>query len=163
MAALLVACGPPAAGQPAGTLTPCTMHRIVDGDSIECRQQATTLRVRLLGVDAPELQQRPFGTRARDILARLLPIGSEVRLETDVRITDPYGRLLAWVWNDSTRLVNEEMLRTGFAVVYIVPPNVKYSEALRDASHAAQRARLGLWATSAFDCPPSEFRRQRCR
>lgn len=56
----------------------CAVARIVDGDTFDCRGGP---RVRPIGIDAPELSQRPFGHRARRALERLIPVGSEVRLE----------------------------------------------------------------------------------
>jgi len=55
------------------------------------------VRVRLLGIDTPELQQEPWGREARSFLQRLLPVNDVVRLETDVRERDQYRRILAYV------------------------------------------------------------------
>jgi micrococcal nuclease len=118
-------------------------------------------RVRLTGIDSPESGQQPFAARSQRALARWIPLGSTVALELDVAATDRYGRQLAYVWSDST-LINEAMVREGWAVVYTVPPNVKYAERLSEAQKQARTSGVGLWAERGFDCVPSEFRRRRC-
>jgi micrococcal nuclease len=151
----------PAAAAPAfppGTRT-CTVTRIVDGDSLECDGG---VRVRLLLIDAPELSQRPFGTAARRALVSLAPRGTVLRVEQDVRRLDRYGRTLAYLYLADGRMVNEELLRRGVAVVSVHPPNVRHVDRLRAAVDSARAARVGLWATSAFDCSPADHRAGRC-
>ena len=138
------------------------MRRIIDGDTIECVVGGANISVRLLGIDAPEMRQGAFGKVARDFLASRLAIRSTVRLELDVRETDRYGRLLAYVWSDSGVMVNEEILRAGLAVVDIQSPNVRHAEVLRRAASDARAKGSGLWGTPAFDCTPADFRRKRC-
>lgn len=141
----------------------CRVVRIVDGDSIECVLQGKRERLRLLGIDAPELRQEPFGRRARTFLQEVMPLRASVQLEMDVRERDRYGRLLAYVWSDSATMINEEIVRAGFALADIEPPNVKYAKVLRAAAATARATGVGLWATSAFACAPADFRRGRCR
>jgi micrococcal nuclease len=136
----------------------CTVSRVSDGDSFRC---ADGRRVRLIGVDSPESQQQPYGDRARAALLKLLPLGSTARLEQDVTPVDQYGRTLAYVWAGQT-LVNETMVRNGWAVLYTVPPNVKYVDRFRRAEAEARTGNTGLWSQHGFDCPPSDFRRSRC-
>ena len=136
----------------------CVVGRVSDGDSIRCTDGR---RVRLIGMDSPESQQRPFGPQAREALLRLLPLGTQVRLEPDAARVDQYGRELAYVWSDST-LVNERMVRDGWALVYTVPPNVKYADRLLQAQKEARARDAGLWAEHGFACSPSDFRLRRC-
>lgn len=82
---------------------------IVDGDTIDVIIDGTEERVRLTGIDTPEVAHaatgsRPatvgecFGDEATDFTAGLLPIGTPVRLERDVVGRDDYGRVLAYVY-----------------------------------------------------------------
>jgi micrococcal nuclease len=82
-------------------------------------------------------------------------------LEADVAPTDRYGRQLAYVWVGTT-FVNEAMVRDGWAVLYTVPPNVKYAPRLERAQKEARARGAGLWVERGFECPPSDFRRDRC-
>ena len=151
-----------AIAQPAAPLPGCTIRRVIDGDTFVCSADSTRVTVRLLGVDAPERGQRPYGQEATRFLQRTLPPGTVVRIERDVRERDRYGRLLAWVWTGDEGMLNEALLRAGLAVVDIQPPNVRHAERLRDAARAAREAGTGLWATPAFSCRPADYRRKRC-
>lgn len=151
---------PPVSGptQPVRQTYSCLVTRIVDGDTIECSRMG---RVRLIGMDTPELSQPPFGAQASSALATLIPPGSPVQLEQDVETRDRYGRLLAYVWADSA-LVNWRMVREGWAVLLTYPPNVQYVDWLVAAERQAREERRGLWATGGFDCRPVDRRRGRC-
>lgn len=82
-------------------------------------------------------------------------------MEADVAQTDRYGRQLAYVWVGTT-FVNEAMVRDGWAVLYTVPPNVKYAPRLELAQKEARARRAGLWSQQGFHCLPSDFRRKLC-
>jgi micrococcal nuclease len=138
--------------------TSCIVSRVADGDTFRC---VDGRRVRLIGIDSPESQQQPYGARARSALLEMLPPGAVVRLETDVGLKDRYGRLLAYAWVGPT-LVNEAMVRDGWAALYTVPPNVKYVERLIRAQNEARALGAGLWGQRGFECRPSDFRRNRC-
>jgi endonuclease YncB( thermonuclease family) len=143
---------------PLGT-RPCTVHRIIDGDTLVCRGGE---RVRLLLIDAPERNQRPYGRASTAALTRLAPVGSELKMELDVRERDRYRRLLAYLWTADGRMINEELARQGYAVVAVYPPNVRHVERIRAAVEEAREAGSGLWSGSAFDCAPAQHRAGRC-
>src|SRR4029079_11936182 len=144
MAAL--GCAPQAHAQ---TRLHCRVTSVSDGDTFRAACPAAT-RVRLLLIDAPERDQRPFGSQARDRLLALAPPGTAVTLELDVVRRDQYGRLLAYAWLADGRMLNEEMARSGFAVPLVYPPNVRYIERIRRGEGEARSAGLGLWAENGF-------------
>ena len=76
--------------------------RVVDGDSFET---ADGKRIRLLGIDAPELDNC-MGTQARDTL-EILVKDKVVRLKDQVK--DDYGRILANVFVGRI-FVNKEII-----------------------------------------------------
>jgi micrococcal nuclease len=154
--AALVSCAP--SGLPGQQTSVCVVARISDGDSLRCRDGR---RIRLIGIDTPEQQQRPYGTQAQAALLRMAPPGTALELESDVAPADRYGRVLAYAWRDSV-LVNEAMVKDGWAVQYTVPPNVRYADRLGRAQKEAQARGRGLWSGRAFDCSPAEFRRGSC-
>jgi len=147
--------GPP---RPVRPTTSCTVTRIVDGDTIVCSRVG---RIRLIGMDTPELGQASFGVRAAEALAALIPVGSTVQLERDVEARDRYDRVLAYVWHGGA-MVNWLMVRHGFAVTLTYPPNVQYVEWFAAAQRRAQAEGRGLWASGGFDCAPVDHRRGRC-
>ncbi|HWA55820.1 MAG TPA: thermonuclease family protein [Gemmatimonadales bacterium] len=138
--------------------TRCVVARVTDGDTFRCTDGT---RVRLLAIDSPEEGQGPVYQEARRGLQRYLVPQRTVELEADVRPTDQYGRTLAYVWVGDT-LVNEAMVRDGWAVLYTVPPNVRFVERIRAAERDAREARRGLWANGPLRCRPADFRKQRC-
>ena len=150
---------PPDGPTPPEGMESCQVTRIVDGDSIECDPVG---RVRLLGIDAPELAQPPFGARSLEALERMMPEGGHVWLENDVELRDRYGRALRYVWVGDD-MVNQAMVREGYAVLLTYPPNVRHVEALENAQHAARAEGSGLWAGGGFECMPLDFRRGDCR
>jgi micrococcal nuclease len=158
LASLALPANPASAQQPVQQKTRCVVRVVIDGDTFYCRDGR---KVRLIGIDSPERSQRPFGSQAQEALLRILPIDSQVQLEYDVTLTDQYGRVLAYAWLGAS-LLNEAMVRGGWAVLYTVPPNVKYADRLRRAQNEARAGGAGLWAQNGFACLPSEFRRKAC-
>jgi micrococcal nuclease len=147
-----------APGAPVRATEPCTIVRIVDGDGIACAEQG---RVRLIGIDAPEPDQEPFGTAATAALAALAPVGTTVQLEPDVEALDQYRRRLAYLWLGSTQL-NWVLIRQGWAVPLTFPPNVQYRDHFAAAAARARTEQRGLWAVDGFRCLPADHRRRAC-
>lgn len=159
IAAALGGCGSArGSAPPTARLPACDVSRIVDGDTFYCTDGR---KVRLIGIDSPELRQGESGRGAREALGHLLHGGGPVQLESDVSRRDRWGRTLAYAWSGG-RLVNEAMVREGWAVLYTVPPDVKYARRLERAQNDARARRRGLWESGGFDCLPSEYRRRRC-
>lgn len=119
-------------------------------------------RIRLLLIDAPELSQYPQGRDAKRVLQDLLPVGTVVTVETDVRVRDRYDRILGYIFLGNGAMVNEEMARSGYVTALVYPPNVKYVERIRSAVAEARKAKRGLWATDFFACSPRDYRAGRC-
>ena len=137
---------------------PCTVARVVDGDTFYC---SDGLKVRLIGLDAPERGQGRAAREATTALRHLLPAGVRVQLEQDVGPRDRYGRTLAYAWRDSV-LINERLLREGWAFLLTVPPNVRYVDRFERAQRAARVQKAGLWREPGLACPPRDWRAGRC-
>jgi micrococcal nuclease len=169
MAARPSAARPATAAPAAGAATSrATIAYWVDGDSVHVRTiglpvGARTLPVRLIGIDAPETtpgehaerHARRFnrsleeiialGRRARTAAQQLAPPGTVVFLERDVVERDPHRRALAYAWLADGRMVNEELVRAGWAMTLTIPPNVKHAERFTAAQREARAARTGIW------------------
>ncbi len=137
----------------------CTVATIVDGDTLVCEGGE---RIRLLLVDAPESDQSDFGLRSKLALEELLAVGARARVELDVQERDRYGRVLAHLYAPDGTWVNRALVRRGYAVPLVYPPNVRHVEAIRAAADSARAERRGLWEVDAFDCLPVDFRAGRC-
>src|SRR5690606_33284068 len=85
---------------PVGTIHgPVPLQHVVDGDTIVLYSNLGPRTVRLIGIDSPELDQRdPHGAAAADHLRNLLPVGTQLWVETDQSLVDIYGRLLGYVY-----------------------------------------------------------------
>jgi micrococcal nuclease len=128
------------------------VEQVVDGDTIDVAIGGRHERVRLLGIDTPEVHvdggmPECFGAEAAEHTAALLPAGTRVRLERDVVGRDHYGRLLAHVYRLADGLlVNAELLRRGYARTLTIAPNRALAERYVAATIAAEAEGLGLWS-----------------
>lgn len=139
----------------------CTVQWVMDGDSLQCSENA--MRVRLLLIDSPERGQTEFHDSARQFLAELLPQGSAAALEIDVEPRDSYGRILAYVWLNDGRMANEEMVRAGLALAFPYKGvNVRYLSRINAAQQRAEKQRAGFWQRGAITCTPQQFRHKEC-
>lgn len=123
--------------------------RVIDGDTFECVINGKTQKVRLIGVDTPESvhpdknKNSEEGKKASDYTKEKLQ-GKKVGLEYDVQKNDKYGRILAYVWNES-KMYNLELLEKGYAKVMTIPPNIKYSKLFLEKQKIAQETNQGFW------------------
>ena len=134
------------------------VEHVVDGDTIDVVVDGREERVRLTGIDTPEVARdasgdRPatvgvcFGDEATAFVERLLPVGTPIRLERDVVGRDDYGRLLAYVYRAEVGIfVNYEIVRQGYAQPLTIPPNVTFSELMVAAARDAEADDAGLWS-----------------
>jgi endonuclease YncB( thermonuclease family) len=127
---------------------PVLVTRVLDGDTIDV---ATVGRVRLLGIDAPEVGHgfdtaAPFGLEARDRLISMV-LHRWVRLEREGPAVDSYNRHLAYVMREDGVFVNAALVRDGLARVTARLPLVRLDE-LKGAEAEAQRARRGMWGSA---------------
>lgn len=153
VAGLAVAGGSRASAGRAAAPGLVTIERVVDGDTVVVRTGARQEKVRLVGVDTPEVvdPRKPvqcFGKEASERTKTLLPKGTVVRLERDVEARDKYGRLLAYVYRASDGLfVNLALAEDGYGRPLTIPPNVAYAARFAAAATDAARNGRGLWRT----------------
>ena len=139
-----------------------------DGDTLRVALASRIVRVRLIGVDAPEISRGDraarqgeqlgkdvativrLGRQAKAAAERLAASGTSIRVETDVQTHDRFGRLLAYVFLPDGQMVNEELVKQGWAMVLTIPPNVRYAERFVRAQQDARRHHRGLWSSSAL-------------
>lgn len=157
---LAVLCLPapaPAAGHPPmppkSELTPAVCVKVVDGDTAwfeyEIDGVLTANKVRLLNIDTPETvhptkEVQPFGPEASAFAEQHLT-DQAVWLEFDQRLTDKYGRFLAYVWLDDGTLFNLRIVELGYGKALIIRPNRKYEEVFWQAHREACDMKIGIW------------------
>lgn len=146
-------------GQAAPTSAALTAYvtYIYDGDTIKVRlESGEEKRVRLIGVDSPELNDPRETSRLWAFLGRRFASAAlyqkTVRLTRDREEADAYGRLLAYVWTGVGTMFNEVLVREGFARAYLKYPFDEAVKAkLSAAEDEARRAGRGLWRDKPFD------------
>jgi len=141
-----------------------------DGDTVSIRAKSFAgiplkiERVRLIGVDAPELKQEQWGMKAKRYLKKLISESDwVVTVESDVEQRDKYGRLLAYLWGRDGRLINEKMLEAGYAMLFTLPPNVKYADRFMEAQKRAQMRKAGIWKEGGLKESPHKWREKHPR
>jgi len=136
-----------------------SVTRVVDGDTL---QLETGERVRLIGIDTPEMHEsnklyrdanrtgqdaktiQKLGRRAYEFTRDLVE-GKRVSLEFDVEKRDKYKRLLAYVYLKDGTFVNAEIVKQGYASLMTIPPNVKYADLFLKLYQEARESNRGLW------------------
>jgi micrococcal nuclease len=131
------------------------VRSVIDGDTIDV---ATVGRVRLLGIDAPEIGRgfdtsAPFAREARERLTQLV-LHRWVRLEQEGATRDVYNRHLAYVMTEDGLCVNAALVRDGLARVSARLPLTRLTE-LQRAEADARAFRRGMWGSAPQVPAPS--------
>jgi len=131
------------------------VRSVIDGDTIDV---ATVGRVRLLGIDAPEIGRgfdtsAPFAREARERLTQLV-LHRWVRLEQEGTTRDVYNRHLAYVMTEDGLCVNAALVRDGLARVSARLPLTRLTE-LQRAEADARAFRRGMWSSAPQVPAPS--------
>jgi len=137
--------------------------RVVDGDTIIIDYNGSHEKIRLIGIDTPEASNNPKtrrdaersnvdvdsiieqGKKATAFVEQILLDEEYVLVEFDVQKRDRYKRLLAYIYLQDGRMLNEIIVRSGYASLMTIPPNVKYKDRFLKAYRAARDEKLGFW------------------
>ncbi len=122
------------------------VERVIDDDTLELDGGE---RVRLIGVDTPELRDprelaRSYAHLAKEVVRQACE-GQRVRLAYDQQLRDRYGRTLAYVYLADGTFLNAELIRQGYGFAYTRFP-FAYQEEFRRLEQEAREAQRGLWA-----------------
>ncbi len=128
---------------------PIKIIKIYDGDTITAlTSQKEKIKIRLYGIDAPELKQ-PFGKASKRHLIDLI---SNKSLNINEKGKDKYGRTLAVLYNGDQD-INAQMVIDGYAWAYD-----KFSKDYVTFQQNAQLLKKGLWIDKDV-VRPSDFRK----
>ena len=125
--------------------------KVIDGDTIHADHNGERIKIRLVEIDAPEMDQ-PFGQKSKSYLKDLLKNKSITFLSNG---KDRYGRVLATIYSNQTN-VNNSMVKFGMAWVY--DRYVKNTDLYKD-QNLAKDQNLGLWSQSS-PIAPWEWRKK---
>jgi micrococcal nuclease len=122
------------------------VDKVYDGDTVKLEDGR---KIRLLGINTPEVQHRNQATEAGGETAKRWLTDKlktqKVRLVTDVEQTDKYKRTLAYLITENKEHINVQLVERGLAAVNIYPPNLLYVNELVEAGKQAEQAKRGIW------------------
>ena len=104
--------------------------------------------LRYLGIRPVESPQSPTAVgRFAEAVAfnRQLAEGQAVRLEFDVRLHDPDGRLWAYVYLQDGRMANALLVERGYAQADPYQSDLKHAQLFQQLEAAARAAGQGFW------------------
>jgi len=122
------------------------VKKVVSG---ECVKLSNGDRVRYIGVDAPD-DGNIFFEESRQANKKLVE-QKKIIIEYDARKSSDKD-LLGYVYTGDV-FVNAQLLKNGFGIAYIVPPNQKYADLFISLQKEARKKRRGIWA---FEDPNDE-------
>lgn len=129
---------------------------VEDGDTITVQQDTKTEKVRLIGVDTPEVKdpRKPvqcYAQNASQFTTSLIGT-NKVRLETDPEASDRdrYGRILRYIYLPDGSLVNAEIIKQGYGFAYLNFPFSKQAK-FKQYQAEAEAAQQGLWRDCKVD------------
>lgn len=133
--------------------------RVVDGDTVDVDlpdQSSQATRIRLLGIDAPEMPDAHFAARAKEyVAARTRDQVITIRLdEIETRERDKHGRLLAYLYLPNNECLNESLIRDGMAYAFRSFPH-QFSAQFEAAERSARSGRIGLWKDVSIEQMPA--------
>ena len=131
-----------------------TVTKVSDGDTIQITTpEQTKLRVRLYGIDAPEMPKtnpppgyvkvhgESFGKDCKKALEAKI-MGKQIRM--DILDIDKYKRTVGIIWLGN-RNINLEMIREGYAKAYDQYLKGSYRSEFLSAQNEARSSRRGIW------------------
>jgi len=129
--------------------TTMTVAHVHDGDTLflDPGDGRDELKVRLIGIDTPEIGDRAecFGAEATARTRELLPEGTAVTVIAEDDPLDQYGRSLLHLYLADGTHLNRLLVDEGYAETMFFDPNRDFEAEFRDAERAAQAAGVGLW------------------
>ncbi len=129
--------------------------KVVDGDTYKINYEGKEQKVRLIGIDTPESvhpnkeKNTNYGKQASNYVKQLIE-NQYITLEFDISKTDKYGRLLAYVYLENGEMLNEKLIKEGYAKVATYPPNVKYVDDFKSLQEEARKNKEGFWKEEIF-------------
>ena len=142
---------PPEPAAAPATYRDATVTNVVNGELVEVSLPGGATRVRLIGIDAPEVVGpgelfQCYGAEATSRAVELLA-GQSVRLELDASQgeRDAAGNLLAYAWLRDGSMYNARMIAEGFALERSGAAAYRYQGQFKTAEQQARSQQLGLW------------------
>lgn len=139
---------------------------VEDGDTLLLNIEGESVRVQLLGIDAPEDEDNPkftldlentkmaydelkqLGAASTAHLKSLVMVGENVSIQGSLREIDRYGRIPAVVNNAAGRPLPEAMVRDGYAIaLQATKQDYSYNRRLDRLERFSRKSNNGLWGS----------------
>jgi micrococcal nuclease len=122
---------------------------VYDGDTLKVKfKDGSERKVRLIGVDAPEINEKQEDALFRALMAKRFVFfylyRENIKLTYDWDLEDNYGRILAYVWTEGEGLFNKFIISEGFASVFQYFP-FRCRDEFVEAEQKARKLEKGLW------------------
>ena len=125
--------------------------RVVDGDTVVADYQGREERIRLIGIDTPEVKgDQPFNKEATAFVTALLQQPIKIIPGEPYSLRDRFERLLAYLQLEDGRDVSLLLAQSGFAKPLTIAPNDRYSALYTSAALGAASVGKGIWAGTQF-------------
>lgn len=140
------------------------LEQIEDGDTLVLSIAGESVRVQLLGIDAPEDTDNPkfksdlsktqidaeelvlLGKAATDHMGTLVKQGEKITVQGGLRAVDRYGRTPAILSNTGGRVLSEAMVQDGFAIALPASETDQaFMRRLDRLERFARKSNNGLW------------------
>jgi micrococcal nuclease len=150
------------------------ISRVTSGQSIEwvdrSQQPPVIQQGRLMGIDAPDLAQDPWGKQAKQRLESAIGIPEQASVSIEIDGTmeiDRFGRKFVYLWKDG-RSINEQLLREGLVLASMRSASAgnsaggaKYRDRFMRSSQYARLMGRGIWNPDRpMRMSPAEFRKE---
>jgi endonuclease YncB( thermonuclease family) len=140
--------------------------RVYDGDTLGVGGRGIALKVRLAGIDAPEIAKnkriadQPYSQQSKRYLADLV---LNKKICVDRFGSDRQNRMIAVVYV-GTKNINLEMVKAGLAKVSPTkPPKGLDMEPYRQAEKESREAGKGIWALGNKPISPKHWKKPNTR
>ena len=138
--------------------------RVYDGDTVKAEGHDIEIKVRLVGIDAPETSRKkrepgqPYSQQSKKHLAGLV-----LNKTVDIKGygLDKYSRILGVIYLEGKN-INLEMIKAGLAEVYhgLAPKGLNLSPYWQ-AEKEAREAKMGMWSLGNKYISPKDWRRMK--
>lgn len=130
-----------------------TVHvtRVIDGDTIEIDHNGINEKIRLIGINTPEIndsrpEMRCFAELAKTKMQYAVE-GKDIIIVSDDSQSDrdKYNRLLRFIYLDKNTNLNYLMIWKGYAYEYTYGSPYRKQDKFKKAQETAEKKEKGLW------------------
>ena len=122
--------------------TKARVTKVIDGDTIDVKlKNGDSERIRYIGIDTPEFEERCFNEATRRNKALLKD--PNIRLIRDTNNRDRYGRLVRYVCNSDDVFIDAQLIIEGYATAFHFWPDVRFAEYFSSLEKTAIKNQTG--------------------